>query len=441
VTKRQVPHNLEAESALLGAMVLNREAIPVAVERLDPSDFYSPAHAEIFSAIRSLYAAGDAVDVVTLVDRLTSGGVIDRIGGPQKVVEIIANVPSTSNPQKYAAIIKDRAVLRALIEAGSGIAEAAFESPTDVAALVSESERRILGISDTAVTADPQNLQTAFVDNFKRLEDLYDRGTEFHGTPTGFHDLDDILMGLAPSTFTVLGARPAMGKSALALAMADYVARVLRKPVLFFSLEMSRQELANRLLIMRTHVDSSRFKSGHLFANDWIAIADATKELADIPLYIDDDPSVTLMDIRGRARRLRAKHGEFGLIIIDYLQLMQQQGRAENRQVEVAEISRGLKVMAREMEAPVLGLSQLSRNLESRADKRPMLSDLRESGALEQDADAVLFIYRDVIYNPDTLDKGLAEVAVAKHRSGPTGLVRLGFIERYAKFVSLANFQ
>jgi replicative DNA helicase len=439
---RLLPHNLEAEESLLGAMLLSREAIASAAEIVNTEDFYRPAHGHIYDAIVGLYAAGEPADPVTVADELRRAGLYEMIGGSVALVNLQAGTPTSTNAAFYARIIEEHSLLRRVIGVAGEISEEAYSLPEDVTAMIDRAESRIFTVAQRRTTDTMAPIRELLGQNLDRLEMLYDRGESITGISSGYMDLDEKLNGLQPNALYIVGARPAMGKSAFALGMAGHAALVENRPVVFFSLEMGHMELTQRLLCAEAKVDSSRMRNGRLHADDWPKITSAVGRLAEAPLYIDDNPHLTVMEIRGKARRLKAKLGDLGLIVIDYLQLMSggANGKAsENRQVEISEISRGLKILARELEVPVVALSQLSRTLESRADKRPMLSDLRESGALEQDADVVMFLYRDEIYNTDSPDRGTAEVIIGKHRAGPTGTSRLAFLDHYTKFANMAK--
>jgi len=437
VAGRIPPHNLEAEEALLGAMMLSRDAIATGVERVRETDFYKPSHGHIFEAITSLYAQGEAVDHVTVAEMLRRAGVLDAIGGEATLVSIKANTPAISSATRYATIVEEHALLRRLISAAGEIAEVGYGLPEDVTAALDHAESMIFDVAERRNTDSVRELRDLLGDSLDHLEALYDRGETITGVPTGYNDLDEQLAGLQPSNLVIVGARPSMGKTAFALGAAAHAA-MKGIPVLFFSLEMSHLEIAQRLLCAEARVDASRMRNGRLLDTDWGKISSAIGRLSEIPLYIDDNPNVTVMDIRAKARRLKASR-QLGLVVVDYLQLMTGRSKAENRQVEVSEISRGLKILARELGLPVVALSQLSRNLEARSDKRPVLADLRESGSLEQDADVVMFIYRDEIYNPESAERGTAELIVAKHRNGPTGVAQLAFVGTYARFANMAR--
>ncbi len=436
---RVPPHNLNAEESLLGALLLSRDVVDQIGELGVMVDhFYKPSHQHIYSAIRGLMATGQPVDAVTVADELRRNGLLDEIGGPQTLLELQNATPAVSNASRYAKIVQDTAMLRKLIGVASEIAEIGFLEPDDVTKALDEAETKVFEIAESRITDTTRSLSDLLPLAMDKLQETFERGDIITGTATGFHDLDEILSGLQPSTLNIIGARPAMGKTSLGLGIAAYVAQTARRPVLIFSLEMGHTELTQRILSSEAEVDSQKLRTGRLVEADWTKIGKAINRL-DVPLYLDDNPRVTVMEIRAKARRMKARQGGLALIVIDYLQLMSGGSSAENRQLEVSEISRGLKILARELEVPIIALSQLSRNLETRGDKRPMLSDLRESGSLEQDADVVMFLYRDEVYNKESTDKAMAEVIIAKHRSGPTGTVRLVFRGQFTKFGNAAR--
>ena len=437
--ERVPPHDLQAEESLLGAMLLSRDAISAAVETCRPEDFYRPAHAHIFDAICSLYAQGEPADPVTVADELRRADLLEAAGGPGNLVALQANTPAIANAAHYARIVQEHALLRRLIGVASEIAEMGYALPEDVVATLDKAEAMVFDVAERRVTDSLKPLRELLAASLDHLEALYNRGDSITGVPTGYLDLDERLSGLQRSSLVIVGARPSMGKTAFALGVAAHAAMDKREPVLFFSLEMSHLELTQRLLCSEARVDSSRMRNGRLLQSDWPKVVAAMGKLGEAPLFIDDNPNLTVMEIRAKARRLKSREG-LGLIVVDYLQLMSTKSSSpEYRQLEVSEVSRGLKILARELEVPVVALSQLSRALESRADKRPMLADLRESGSLEQDADVVLFIYRDEVYNKDSPDKGSAEVIIAKHRNGPTGTVQLAFLDHFTRFANMAR--
>jgi replicative DNA helicase len=382
---RVPPHNLDAEESLLGAMLLSKDAIAVATEVVTSAEFYKPAHAHIFDAICTLNVAGEPADVVTVAEELKRCGVLDAIGGPATLLGLQTRVPATTNAARYAHIVEELALLRRLIGVAGEIAEIGYDVPDDVAKAVDHAESLVFEVSQRRVTDTMASIYDLLDDSLDRLEHAYERGQAITGLPTGFADLDDCLSGLQPNALYIIGARPSAGKTALALCMVTHAALESQRPVLVFNLEMSQLELTQRMLCAEARVDSKRIRNGKLQAEDWQRIAAATGRLADAPVWIDDNPNLTIMEIRSKARRLKSRVGDLGLVVVDYLQLMTGRSSAESRQVEVSEISRGLKILARELECPVVALSQLSRQLELRADKRPMLADLRESGCLTAD--------------------------------------------------------
>ncbi len=440
---RVPPNNLEAEESLLGAMLLSADAVAAAMDICGPEDFYKPAHAHIFSAIQSLFEAGEPVDAITVTDELRRKGLIDSVGDPSVLVSLQTTTPSTANAIHYARIVEEHALLRRLVGVAGEIAEIGYSAPEDVTAALDQAETMVFDVAQRKAVDTVAPLGDLLLPSLERIEQLHERGDTVTGTPTGYVDLDEMLAGLQPSSLSIVGARPAMGKTSFALGMVAHVGVTIQRPVLLVSLEMGHLELTQRLLSSEALVDAHRLRIGHLRDPDWPKLSHAISRMSDAPIYIDDNPNATVMDIRARARRLRKTAGDLGLVVVDYLQLMTGSGRsrAENRQVEVAEISRGLKILARELEVPVVALSQLSRNLEARQDKRPMLSDLRESGSLEQDADVVIFLYREEAYDSDApMDRrGLAEVIVAKHRNGRTGSVQLAFRSQYARFDNMSR--
>ena len=436
---RVPPHNIEAEASLLGAMLLTRDAIADALEVVRAEHFYKPSHAHVFDAVCGLYAAGEPADPVTVAEALARADLLDAIGGPGTLLELQATTPATSSAAKYARIIQEHATLRSLIGAANEIAEIGYGRPDDVVKAVDEAESLVFQVGQGRV-ADSMGVMSDLLNaNLDRLEELYSRGNKITGTSTGFDELDEITSGLQEDSLVIVGARPAMGKTSFALGLASHVAVEEDLPALLFSLEMSQLELSQRILCAEARVDSKRIRNGQLTEEDWSRINHGVGKLAEAPIWIDDNPATSVMEIRAKSRRLKSRVGKIGVIVVDYIQLMTGRSAAESRQVEVSEISRGLKLLARELQTPVIGVSQLSRGLETRQDKRPMLSDLRESGSIEQDADLVVFIYRDEVYNAESSDMGTAEIIVAKHRNGPTGTLRLAFLPHYTRFANLAR--
>ncbi len=436
---RVPPHNLDAEESLLGAMLLSRTAIDVASESLAPDDFYKPAHGHIYEAISLLASRGNPVDPVTVAEELRRVDLLEAIGGTGTLISLQAATPATSSASRYATIIEEHSLMRGMIGAAGEILELGYSLPDDVTKALDDAESMMFRVAEHRQADSMSRLHDLLDQTVDVLEAINERGNSVTGTPTGYVDFDELTAGLQPNALIVVGARPGMGKTSFAMGMAGHAALEEDRPVLFFSLEMSRLELSQRLLCSEARVDSTRVRNGRLSEEDWSRISHAIGRLSEARLWIDDNPNVTVMEIRSKARRLQAKVGQLGMVVVDYIQLMSGRSNAENRQVEVAEISRGLKILARELQCPVVALAQLNRSLEQRADKRPMLSDLRESGSLEQDADVVVFLYRDELYNNETTDRGTAEVLVAKHRAGPTGMVRLAFLDHFTKFANMAR--
>jgi len=435
---RVPPHNLSAEESVLGAILLSRDALGAVIEEgLRYDDFYKPGHQHIYDAACAVSQSGGPADTITVADELERLGLLEQVGGVEALHSLQNATPAISNAAHYARIVKDAAMLRRLIMVAGDISELAYSRPENVDEALDEAETRVFKVADRRVADTYVEIGELMKGAIERIEENFARGDTITGTATGYSDLDELLSGLQPSTLNIVGARPAMGKTAFGLGMATHVAKTTSRPVLVFSLEMGHVELTQRILSSEAEVDSTKIRNGRLSESDWAKIGRAIGRL-EVPLYLDDNPRVTVMEIRAKARRLRMRHGDLALILIDYLQLMTGGGQAENRQLEVSDISRNLKILARELEVPIVALSQLSRNLEARSDKRPMLSDLRESGALEQDSDVVMFLYRDEVYNKESPERGSAEVIVAKHRAGPIGDMRLVFRGQYARFDNAA---
>jgi replicative DNA helicase len=417
-------------------MLLDENPVGLAIEQqLDASDFYKPAHGHVYAAIKSLSGIGEAIDAVTVSEELRRSNLLDDLGGLNFLQELQNSTPSISSAGRYIKIVRDTATLRRLIKGASDIADLGYSAPADIRIAIDKAEQIVFDIGDEQLTDSLQKLNDLTEEALKILEQRFDAGNDITGVRTGYTKLDKLLSGLQPGTLNIVGARPAMGKSAFALGMAVSAARTTNRPVLFFSLEMSGTELTQRILSAEAQVDSDRMRSGRLQEADWTKITHAMNRLV-IPLYIDDTPQITVMQIRQKLRRVAVADAAPSMVVIDYLQLMGG-GNQESRQLEVAEISRGLKLLSREFGIPVVALSQLSRSIEQRQDRRPVLSDLRESGALEQDADVIMFLYREEASNPEANvnDKGFADVIVSKHRSGPTGDIRLLFNKAYTQFV------
>jgi replicative DNA helicase len=433
------PQNLEAEESVLGAMMLSPGAIGTVAEILDGRDFYRESHGVIYRAAVALYAKGEPVDFLTLADELDKLQQLEAVGGAEKIQELAALVPAVSNAAHHARIVHDMATLRGLIRAGQEIAQLGFDRPGEIVELVDRAESTIFALSQQRVSTEFEHIDELLKESFETITKLYEAGSDITGTASGFRDLDRLTAGFQPGNLIIVAARPSMGKSALALGMAANVAVRHETPVALFTLEMSKSEVTQRLMCSEGKVESQRLRTGKLAVDDWPRLTAACDKLAKAPIYVDDTGSITMMEIRSKLRRLKMRQPDLGLVIIDYLQLMTSGMSAENRVQEVSQISRSLKVLARDLDVPIVALSQLSRAVEQRHDKRPILSDLRESGSIEQDADLVMFVYRDEYYNPEETDSaGIAEVILAKHRNGATDGIKLAFQKRYAKFADLA---
>jgi replicative DNA helicase len=433
------PQNLDAEESVLGAMMLSPGAIGAVSEVLSPGDFYRESHAKIYRAALALYAKGEPVDAITLVDELEERSDLEGAGGRVRIHELARIVPAASNAGHYAQIVREMATLRGLIRAGNEIARLGIDREGEATELVDRAEQIVFDLSQQRVSSEFSHIEELLKESFERITALFESGAEITGIPSGFREIDHLTSGFQPGNLIVVAARPSMGKSGFGLCVAANIALRHETPVGIFTLEMSKAEVTQRLMCSEAKVESQRLRTGKLAAEDWPRLTAACDKLAKAPIYVDDTGSITMMEIRSKARRLKSRHPNLGLIVVDYLQLMTSGSSAENRVQEVSQISRSLKVLARDLEVPIIAISQLSRAVEQRHDKRPILSDLRESGSIEQDADLVMFIYRDEYYNPEETDQqGLAELHLSKHRNGPTGLVKLSFLKRFAKFADLA---
>ena len=434
------PHSIDAEQSVLGGLLLDSEAWELVADRVGEDDFYRESHQIIFAAIRKLQDRSEPCDVITLSEALQAIGKIDDVGGLSYLGELAQGTPSSANIAAYADIIRERSITRQLTRVGSRIAESGFNPDgRSVDELVDLAEKQIFDIAERGAKAKKGfvSIEDVLPDVITQLDELFNSDGSLSGLSTGFADLDEKTAGLQKSDLIILAARPSMGKTSLVMNLAENVAIRERVPVAIFSMEMPANQLANRLLASLGRVDTKRLRTGDLAEDDWPRITSAVTLLSEAPIYIDDTPALSPMELRARARRLKRQHG-LGLILVDYLQLMQVPGSKENRTNEISEISRTLKALAKELEVPVVALSQLNRSLEQRPDKRPKMADLRESGAIEQDADVILFIYRDEVYNEDSDAKGIAEIIIAKQRNGPIGTLRLAFVGAYTRFEDLA---
>lgn len=435
--ERIPPHNEEAERSALGAAMLSKDALLDVAEEVRPEDFYNESHREIFDAIMKLYHDNVAADLLTVSEELSRRKALDMVGGRAYLAMLTADVPSTANAGEYAKIVAEKAVVRKLIEAAEDIEAKGYEEKTDAKELLDEAEGDIFRIAQRRQKKDYVKIQDVLLKNVKLIDEAVKNKGSVTGLPTGFKKLDEVTSGLQPSDLIIIAARPAMGKTAFALNIAQQSAVKAGASVLIFSLEMSQEQLGQRLISMEARVEADKIKKGNLDINDWKNINYALNELNKTKIVIDDTPGISVMEMRNKCRRLKAEQG-LDLIVVDYLQLMTFDGRAESRQQEIAALSRNLKLLAREMNCPVIVLSQLSRKPEERQDKRPLLSDLRESGSIEQDADIVIFLYRDDYYNDNSEKPGVCEVNIAKHRSGELAKIDLTWVAKITKFSDIA---
>ncbi|TCO74727.1 replicative DNA helicase [Chromatocurvus halotolerans] len=435
------PHSTEAEQSVLGGLLLSADGWDSVAEAVAAEDFYRPDHRLIFRQISRLAEAGDPVDVITVADKLQASGELDQAGGLPYLTELAQSTPSASNIRAYAQVVSERANLRRLIAVAQDIAESGF-NPEGRSSdeLLDEAERRIMQIAEQGPKAGgPQTLKPLLQTALGRIEELFQSGGEITGLSTGYLDLDGMTSGLQPSDLVIVAGRPSMGKTSFAMNLVEHATMNQGKPVLVFSMEMPADQLVIRMLSSIGRINQTRIRNGKLEQEDWPKLSTAVGKLKDANLLIDDTPALTPTELRSRARRVAREHGEIGMIMVDYLQLMQVAGSSEGRTAEISEISRNLKAIAKEFKCPMVALSQLNRSLEQRPNKRPVNSDLRESGAIEQDADVIMFIYRDEVYNEETQDKGVAEIIIGKQRNGPIGTCRLAFIDQFTRFENLAR--
>ena len=432
------PQNNEAEIAVLGSMLIDKEAIGRAIELLDPDSFYKNAHSKIFSTVVGLYDKNKAIDIVTIIDELRKNNLLEEVGGSSYIASLSSSIPTSANISHYAKIVREKAVLRSLIGTATKIISDSYENSSKVDSLLDKAERMIFEITQKKVETKISSIKDIIKTSIETIDNLYQRKEHITGVATGYHNLDVKTAGLQKSDLIIVAARPSMGKSALVSCIAEHVGIVEKIPIAFFSLEMSKEQLAQRMLCSHARVDSHKVRTGFLSQSDWPKIVNAAGKLSESPIYIDDTPGISALELRAKARRLKAQH-DIGLIIVDYLQLMQGVSGVDNRQQEISDISRSLKALARELSVPLIAVSQLSRAVEQRSDHRPQLSDLRESGAIEQDADVVVLLLREEYYNPTEENRGLADVIIAKQRNGPVGTVKLAFISEHTRFEDLAE--
>lgn len=431
------PHDLEAEQAIIGSMLTDKDAVISSIEVLKEEDFYREDHRAIYSAILNLYNRAEPIDIITVKAELETMGKFEQVGGLDYLAELPDKVPTTANALKYIKIVEEKSVLRNLIKTANEIIELGYDPTEDVEDIMEDAEKKIFNIMQNKNQKGYTPIKDVLVDSFTQLEELYNRKQHITGVPTGFTELDYKTAGFHGSDLILIAARPAMGKSAFALNIATNAAIKANVPVAIFSLEMSKEQMVNRILCSEAMVDSNKVRTGKLEEDDWTKLAGSIGPLSEAEIYIDDTPGISVMEIRAKCRKLKLEKN-IGMVVIDYLQLVQGSNKRNgSREQEISEISRSLKILAKEIGVPVIALSQLSRAVEQRPDHRPMLSDLRESGAIEQDADIVMFLYRDDYYNQDSEKKDIAEVILAKHRGGSTGTVDLLWLGSYTKFVNL----
>ena len=435
------PHDIEAEQAIIGSMLTDKDAVIAAVEVLQEQDFYREDNKIIYSAILNLYNRAEPIDIITLKSELKSMGKFEAVGGLEYIVQLPDKVPTTSNVEQYIKIVEEKSMLRALIKTADELITLGYDPTQEVEQVIDTAEKKIFQVMQKKNQKGYSSIKDILVDTFTQLEQLYNQKESITGVPTGFVDLDYRTSGLHNSDLILVAARPAMGKSAFALNIATNAAVRARVPVAIFSLEMSKEQMTNRILCSEAMVDSAKVRTGKIDDDEWAKLAATSGELSEAGIYIDDTPGISIMEIRAKCRKMKLEKN-IGLVVIDYLQLVQGSNKkGGSREQEIAEISRSLKILAKEIDVPVIALSQLSRAPEQRIDHRPMLSDLRESGSIEQDADIVMFLYRDDYYNEDTEKKNIAEVIIAKHRSGATGTVELLWLANYTKFANIERYR
>jgi len=435
------PHDIEAEQAVIGSMLTDKEAVISALEVLKPEDFYREDNKIIYASIANLYNKAEPIDIITLKDELSSIGKLEAVGGLEYIVQLPEKVPTTANASKYVKIVEEKSILRSLIKTANEIISLGYDPTQEVEQITEGAEKKLFEVMQRKSQKGYNSIKDILVESFTQLEKLYNQKQYITGVPTGFADLDYKTAGLHNSDLILVAARPAMGKSAFALNIATNAAVRANTPVVIFSLEMSKEQMANRILCSEALVDSNKVRTGKVEDEDWAKLAIASGILSESQIYIDDTPGISIMEIRTKCRKMKMEK-DIGLVVIDYLQLVQGSNkRGGSREQEIAEISRSLKILAKELNVPVIALSQLSRAPEQRPDHRPMLSDLRESGSIEQDADIVMFLYRDDYYNEDTEKKNIAEVIIAKQRAGSTGTVELMWLGSYTKFANLDKYR
>lgn len=434
------PQNIEAEQSVLGSVIFDNEALPKVLEVLSPDDFYRESHRRLYNAMLDLFDRNEPIDIITLTDHLKKNNDLDTVGGIAYLTTLANSVPTSANIRYHSKIVREKALMRALIQTATHITAKVYEDSLDADEMVDHAEKMVFDIADKRTKVSFSDMKSIVKDSIRMIEHLYDKKETITGVPTGFKDLDEITAGFQAGDLIIIGGRPGMGKTAFALNIAQHVGVEMKEPVAIFSLEMSKEQLAMRMLCSEGMVDASRVRRGFLGKQDWPKLTAAAGNLAASPIYIDDSSGVSVLEMRAKARRLKREHRGLSLVVVDYLQLMRSRGTFERREQEISEISRSLKALAKELSVPVIALSQLNRAVEQRGDRKPTLADLRESGAIEQDADVIIFLYRDEIYNKSNPNnKGKAEIIIAKQRNGPTGSVHLTFLSDKTRFVDFSN--
>lgn len=437
---RLPPQSIEAEQAVLGAIILEGDSITKAIEILSPDDFYREAHRKIYNSMLELFDKNEPIDLITITENLRDKGELEEIGGLSYLSNLATVIPTAANIRYHAKLVREKALLRAVIRACTEIVTKVYEEPEDAEEMLDYAEKLIFEISEKRTNTSFFQMKDVVKHTFKMIESMYERKAVITGIPSGFKDLDELTSGFQPGDLIIIGGRPGMGKTAFSLNIAQHVGVELGEPVAFFSLEMSKEQIAMRLLSSLAMVNASALRKGFISKRDWERLTDSAVKLSEAPIYVDDSSQLSVLEIRAKARRLKMEKGKLSLIIIDYLQLMRSRTAYDRREQEISEISRSLKAMAKELKVPVIALSQLNRSVEKTTDRRPTLANLRESGAIEQDADVIIFLYRDEVYNKkNTANKGKAEVIVAKQRNGPTDTINLTFLSDYTRFLDFTD--
>ena len=436
VANKVQPNDIIAEQAIIGAMLVDKDAITTAVEFLKPEDFYREDNKEIFATMLELYGLDKQIDSITLKEQLKLRGTFEKVGASSYISTLIDNVPVIANVESYVKIVEEKSIIRKLIKAANDILKMGYSQTEEVDVMIEQTEKKIFEVLQNRNSKGYSSIKEILITAFDTIEEMYKNKGKVSGIESGFIDLDSKISGLNPSDLIIIAARPAMGKSAFVLNIANFVSMHMKTPVMVFSLEMSKEQMVNRILSSEAEIDNMKIRNADLSSQDWLKLGQASGDLSEMPLYIDDTPGLTSTELRAKCRKAKLEKN-IGLVIVDYLQLMESKTKSASRQQEISEISRSLKILAKELSIPVIALSQLSRASETRADHRPMLSDLRESGAIEQDADIVMFLHREDYYDQDTERKNIAEVIIAKNRNGSTGTVELAWIGQYTKFANL----